>query len=432
MSKNRNIPWVILSGLSVSMLVNACSSYVTIPEVQAGQSAMATATILPPIPTSDISALIPQITEVPQGVIPVIEPTVTTFEELQPTPTIEPPVALITPTAPTIPTETPELIPTVTTGPVFTPTVNLSTVAPILETPLLEIAFPTSIPEEPPEWRPPLYPIPWALSSHDHFYFARPISANVVNWPLWNYRYGGTTPTWEGVVHTGIDIDAPTGTPVRASAPGRVLWAGYGVYAGKYDSKDPYGLAVTLQHDFGFKGEKLYSIYAHMNEIYVQPNQMVNTGDILGIVGETGATTGPHLHFEVRWKQNMFNSTLNPELWLAPPQGWGVLAGRVMNTSGSFYTSQDVTVMRADKKQTWIVRTYGDKYVRSDPYYQENMVLSDLPEGNYIIEIKYEDITYRHNISITAGAVSYFRFKGKEGFTSCLPEEVKSFSPAPE
>jgi murein DD-endopeptidase MepM/ murein hydrolase activator NlpD len=152
-------------------------------------------------------------------------------------------------------------------------------------------------------------------------------------------------------VHTGIDIDAPTGTPVRASAPGRVLWAGYGVYAGKYDSKDPYGLAVTLQHDFGFKGEKLYSIYAHMNEIYVQPNQMVNTGDILGIVGETGATTGPHLHFEVRWKQNMFNSTLNPELWLAPPQGWGVLAGRVMNTSGSFYTSQDVTVMRQIKNR---------------------------------------------------------------------------------
>lgn len=88
--------------------------------------------------------------------------------------------------------------------------------------------------------------------------------------------------------------------------------------------------------------------------------------------------------------------------------------------------------MRADKKQTWIVRTYGDKYVRSDPFYQENMVLSDLPEGNYIIEIKHEDITYRHNISITAGAVTYFRFKGKEGFTSGLPDEPKGFSPAPE
>ena len=394
--------------------------------MQAGQSAPVTATILPPIPTSDISQLVPQATEIPQEVFTVVEPTATFVQEIQSAPTIEPPAA------PFVPTETPALIPTATKEPEFTPTLNLATVAPEPETPLLEIAFPTSIPEDAPDWRPPLYPIPWALSSHDHFYFARPIAANVVNWPLWNYRYGGTTPAWEGVVHTGIDIDAPTGTPVRASAPGRVLWAGYGVYAGKFDSKDPYGLAVTLQHEFGFEGENLYSIYAHMNEIYVQPNQMVNTGDILGIVGQTGATTGPHLHFEVRWKQNMFNSTLNPELWLAPPQGWGVLAGRVMNTSGSFYTSQDVVVMRADKKQTWIVRTYGDKYVRSDPFYQENMVLSDLPEGNYIIEIKHEDITYRHNISITAGAVSYFRFKGKEGFTTGLPEEHNGFSPAPE
>ncbi len=426
MSNSRNLPWVILSGISVAMLISACSSYVTIPEVQAGQSAPVTATILPPIPTSDMSQLLPQATELPQEVVAVIEPSATSTQEIPTAPTIEPPAAAAAPS------ETPDSLPTSTATPDFTPTMNLATVAPMPETQLLEIAFPTSIPEEAPDWRPPLYPIPWALSSHDHFYFARPIAANVVNWPLWNYRYGGTTPAWEGVVHTGIDIDAPLGTPVRASAPGRVLWAGYGVYAGKFDSKDPYGLAVTLQHEFGFDGEKLYSIYAHMNEVYVQPNQMVNTGDILGIVGQTGATTGPHLHFEVRWKQNMFNSTLNPELWLAPPQGWGVLAGRVMNTSGSFYTSQDVVVMRADKKQTWIVRTYGDKYVRSDPFYQENVVLSDLPEGNYIIEIKHEDITYRHNISITAGAVSYFRFKGKEGFTTGLPEEHNGFSPAPE
>jgi murein DD-endopeptidase MepM/ murein hydrolase activator NlpD len=329
--------------------------------------------------------------------------------------------------------EIPTLISTSIPTLAFTPTYNLATLAPTAEKQApLEIAFPTPLPEEERDWRPPLYPIPWALGSHDHFYFARPISADVVNWPLWNYRYGGTTPAWEGVVHTGIDIDAPMGTPVRASAPGRVLWAGYGLYNGKHESKDPYGLAVTLMHDFGFEGENLYTIYAHMNEVYVQPNQMVNTGDVLGIVGQTGATTGPHLHFEVRWKQNMFNSTLNPELWLAPPQGWGVLAGRVMNTSGSFYTSQDVTVMRADKKQTWIVRTYGDKYVRSDPYYQENVVLSDLPAGKYVINIEYEKVTYKYNLTINAGAVTYFRFKGTEGFTSGMPAEPKGFSPAPQ
>jgi murein DD-endopeptidase MepM/ murein hydrolase activator NlpD len=428
MRNSRTFTWFILATAAVTIQSTGCSSYVTIPEVQAVQSTPFATPTLPPIPTSRIEITFPPVIETPAEMAPVVEPAATEVQPEQPAASPEIPAPQMSPT------ETQPAFPTIPPTPVFTPTYNLATVAPAdpSKQPPLEINFPTAIPEEERDWRPPLYPIPWSLSSHDHFYFARPISADVVNWPLWNYRYGGTTPAWEGVVHTGIDIDAPLGTPVRAAAPGRVLWAGYGLYNGRYETKDPYGIAVTLVHDFGFEGEKLYTIYAHMSEADVQTNQMVNTGDILGLVGQTGATTGPHLHFEVRWKQNMFNSTLNPELWLAPPQGWGVLAGRVMNTSGSFYTSQDVTVMRSDKKQTWIVRTYGDKYVRSDPYYQENVVLSDLPAGNYIINIDYEKITYRYNITINAGAVSYFQFKGKEGFYSGMPKEAAGFSPAPE
>jgi murein DD-endopeptidase MepM/ murein hydrolase activator NlpD len=323
---------------------------------------------------------------------------------------------------------------TSTPTPVVTPTLNLATLPPQVQpdkSSPLEFTFPTPEPVDPLNWRPPLYPAPWALSEHDHFYFTRPISANTINWPLWNYRYGGTFPGWEGVVHTGIDIDAPLGTPVRAAAAGKVVWAGYGLYAGKFESKDPYGIAVTILHDFGFQGEKLYTIYAHMNEVFVRPDQLVNTGDVLGIVGETGATTGPHLHFEVRWKENQFSNTLNPELWVAPPQGWGVLVGRVMNTSGSFFASQDVIIQRADRKQDWIVRTYGEKYVRSDPYYGENLALSDLPAGDYIINIEYEKIRYRYNITIHPGAITYFRFKGTNGFYTDLPDS-KSFEPPPD
>ena len=64
------------------------------------------------------------------------------------------------------------------------------------------------------DWRPPLYPVPWAIAPYDHFYFARPIAANEINWPLANYRYGGVF--FEDVVHTGVDIDAP----LRHSDPG--------------------------------------------------------------------------------------------------------------------------------------------------------------------------------------------------------------------
>jgi murein DD-endopeptidase MepM/ murein hydrolase activator NlpD len=398
--------------LLVFILISACSTYYTIPEVQA-----AIASPMPVIPGAT------EVLEIPQEIVPA--PT-STIELAWPTAT-----SALAKVITSAPTSTPAS--TQTAAPVFTPTLNMATVAPTADQSKqlpLEITFPTESPSKELNWRPPLYPIPWAISEHDHFYFSRPISANTINWPVWNYRYGGTYDKWEGVIHTGIDIDAPLGTPVRAAAPGRVVWAGYGVYAGKYDSQDPYGIAVTLEHDFGFQGKTLYSIYAHMGETYVQPNQMVNAGDIIGIVGETGATTGPHLHFEVRWKENMFNSTLNPELWLAPPQGWGVLAGRVMNTSGSFYTSQDIVIERSDRKQTWIVRTYGDKYVHSDPYYRENLVLSDLPAGDYVISIDYEQIKYKYNITINPGTVNYFRFQGKEGFYKDLPK-VEGFSPAP-
>jgi len=400
MKRNTSLGLAQLSCLLVCLGTTACSTYMTVHEVQAAAPSQKTdAPIL--APTSTIELALPTIPLTPTTAI-TKTPTLTSTATLSPTP----------PNTPTLNMAT------------VAPTMDLKKVAP------LEIAFPTIEPEDPLNWRPPLYPIPWAISEHDHFYFSRPVSANTINWPLWNYRYGGTFAGWDGVIHTGIDIDAPLGTPVRAAASGRVVWAGYGLYNGTYDTKDPYGLAVTLVHDFGYQGEKLYTIYAHMNEVYVETNQMVNAGDILGIVGQTGATTGPHLHFEIRWKQNMFNSTLNPELWVAPPQGWGVLAARIMNTSGSFFTSQDVTIQRSDRKQTWIVRTYGDKFVHSDPYYGENLVLSDLPAGNYVVSIEYEKTTYKYNITINSGAVTYFRFKGKEGFYTDLPQNG-GFSPAP-
>ena len=65
-------------------------------------------------------------------------------------------------------------------------------------------------------WRPPLYPVPWAVSAYDHFYFARPIAADNVNWPLAEYRYGAVFFA-PNIVHTGVDIDAEEGTPILAA-----------------------------------------------------------------------------------------------------------------------------------------------------------------------------------------------------------------------
>ncbi|MBI9048249.1 MAG: M23 family metallopeptidase [Anaerolineaceae bacterium] len=269
-------------------------------------------------------------------------------------------------------------------------------------------------------WRPPLYQVPWALNPNDHFYFVRPIAADEVNWPLADYRYGGIF-FGPDVVHTGIDIPNPKGTPVLAAGSGKVVFAGYGLFNGGNDINDPYGLAVTIQHDFGYKNRQLITVYAHMDSINVSYGQLVKAGDQLGTIGTTGFTTGPHLHFEVRLDTDSFFATRNPELWIVPPQGWGVLTCRFMNTNGSLLTKQTIFVKNLETNQEWDVITYGKHTVNQDEYYNENMVLSDLPAGTYTVYLKYLDKWKRTDLSIYPGAVTYCTFKGENGFSFDLP-----------
>lgn len=284
----------------------------------------------------------------------------------------------------------------------------------------LRITFPTPAPEPVSLWRAPLYQAPWALGPFDHFYFIRPIAADKVNWPLPDYRYGGVF-FRSDIVHTGIDIPTPKGTPVIAAGPGKVVWADYGLYLGGGKPNDPYGLAITIQHDFGYNSKKLYTVYAHLDRIDVVAGQRVETGDQIGAVGTTGATTGPHLHFEVRIENNSFYNTRNPELWLTPPQGSGILVGKLYNTNGSILSGQAVNVRSLETQEKWTVFAYGDTTVIPDEYYNENVVLSDLPAGKYELQIDYLEKPMLTEITIYPGAVTYFSFRGEQGFTVGMP-----------
>jgi murein DD-endopeptidase MepM/ murein hydrolase activator NlpD len=279
-------------------------------------------------------------------------------------------------------------------------------------------------------WRPPLYPTPWAPSPYDHFYFSRPIAADEINWPLWDYRYGGSF--FANTIHTGIDIPTKKGTPVLSAASGKVVWAGYGLYRGGNDPTDPYGLAIAIMHDFSYQGERLYTIYAHLDQIDVVRGQIVESGQELGRTGETGHVTGPHLHFEVRIGKNDFFSTRNPELWLVPAQGWGVLVGRVMDAANRLVHEQRVIISARSPRQNWIALTYGDEAVNSDPYYQENLVISDLPAGLYDIRIAFYGREYTQQVEIYPGQVTYFTFRGNQGYSLDLPPPPgSSFTPEP-
>jgi murein DD-endopeptidase MepM/ murein hydrolase activator NlpD len=101
-------------------------------------------------------------------------------------------------------------------------------------------------------------------------------------------RFGLRTHPISGVQrpHTGLDFAAEQGAPVLAAAAGRV------VYAGEYGS---YGNIVVLQHT-----PAVMTLYAHLSAIYVQSGAWVNQSAPVAAVGSTGASTGPHLHFELR------------------------------------------------------------------------------------------------------------------------------------
>ncbi|HEX7395151.1 MAG TPA: M23 family metallopeptidase [Anaerolineaceae bacterium] len=301
------------------------------------------------------------------------------------------------------------------------------TIPPNIHTdPPVRFSFPIPGPIPSSGWRPPLYPVPWALTPYDHFYLLRPIAADQVNWPEPDYRYGGTYAELD-TVHSGIDINAPRGTSILAAGAGQVIWAGYGLLRNDKDVNDPYGLAVAILHDFGYNGVRLSTVYGHMDRIDVTLGQHVEAGQQLGIIGMTGETTGPHVHFEVRFQYGDYFTSRNPELWLVPPQGWGVLVGRLLRDDNTPLYQLMVDVQNLDTGQKWQVKTYGPKNVRSDDYYQENLVLSDLPAGQYLVSFTCDEKDYQTQIAIHPGASSFFYFKKGKPISTEMPA-----TPAPE
>ncbi|WP_119339328.1 peptidoglycan DD-metalloendopeptidase family protein [Meiothermus hypogaeus] len=115
------------------------------------------------------------------------------------------------------------------------------------------------------------------------------VAAAGYRWPMTNFTittYYGRRGVFQRF-HTGIDLAAPTGTPIYAARAGQVDTAGW--------SRFGYGLHVILDH-----GGAQETLYGHMSRIAVRPGQWVARGDLIGYVGSTGWSTGPHLHFEVR------------------------------------------------------------------------------------------------------------------------------------
>ena len=123
------------------------------------------------------------------------------------------------------------------------------------------------------------------------------VIGTISNWPVTGY-YEVSSPfgwrthpiTGRKSLQTGVDLPAPTGTPIHGAGAGEVIFAGW--YGG-------YGNAVVIDHGGGIS-----TLYAHQSKLASSVGQQVTAGQIIGYVGSTGLSTGPHLHFEVRVNGN--------------------------------------------------------------------------------------------------------------------------------
>jgi murein DD-endopeptidase MepM/ murein hydrolase activator NlpD len=122
-------------------------------------------------------------------------------------------------------------------------------------------------------------------------------------WPVRgtvNSEFGRRVSPWSGSHehHSGMDIAADIGTPVKAPAPGTVVFAG---------AMADYGTALVIEH-----GHEIRTLFGHLSRVHVTPGQKVERGQLVALSGNTGKSSGPHLHYEIQVK----GQPVNPRAYL--------------------------------------------------------------------------------------------------------------------
>lgn len=225
-----------------------------------------------------------------------------------------------------------------------------------------------------------------SITHAQSFRFKRPVKDNIQTNGSYLYgepRYGNTA-----LAHLGIDIAARYDT-VFAAAPGVITFVGYNPNdtVGGYE---PGGGGNYITQRATWDGKNVYMLHMHLQKPLVTSGATVVQGQPIAISGNTGNSTGPHLHFEIRMNTATYatpGSRRNAELW-AGMTGMGAIYGRVPNAPNS--TRVDIS---PDPKPRPPYTTYGysltynfnDPYVGSDDIYNENYGIGDVKPGTYTI-----------------------------------------------
>jgi murein DD-endopeptidase MepM/ murein hydrolase activator NlpD len=288
------------------------------------------------------------------------------------------------------------------------------------------------------KWQPPPLREPLSHDPRDHFWLARPVDSNAVNYGLFYYTYGSDGPDDLWRVHEGLDMPNPIGESVRAVGSGTVLWAADGFRVEQLDgtiaeTTYSYGNTVLIQHDFGYRGAPIFTLYAHLSAVLVTRGQRVETGDIIGLVGDTGIVTGSHVHLEVRVGRNSWYAVRNPLLWMVPYTGHGVIAGRVIGPNGDVLDDADISIIdRATGRVVQTTSSYnrvdtnrdGVSDINIDEVWQENFVAGDIPEGRYQVVTRIDGTRVARIVDVYEGTTTFVEL--------ALPEEATPQAPVDE
>ena len=260
-------------------------------------------------------------------------------------------------------------------------------------------ASPTVLPTDTPIPCDPLT-VDYCITS-GHFLLQRPIQPPANDAIDGTYRYAATA---DGTrePHHGVEIGKDFGTPIHAAADGTVIFAGPDKTARYSPWADFYGNMIVIHH-----GQDLFTLYAHLSKIEVKAGDKVQAGQKIGEMGQSGAATGSHLHFEVRHGEveNYF-STVNPELWLMPSHPeYGAVSLTILNETGLLQPAK-LTLQLYSEANAILEEHYLDTYDSQMPVNEENAALGDLPAGRYRITLIQNGHLYERWVAVQSGKLT--------------------------
>ncbi len=236
---------------------------------------------------------------------------------------------------------------------------------------------------------------------------SRPIALPANDQVDTSYRFGSTE-NGRRDPHHGVEFLNRGGTPVLAAADGFVLVAGNDQEIRYSPYLNYYGNLVIIQHELPSQMLEdsptfpipIYTLYAHLSQISVEPGQVVTRGQQVGLIGMTGNALGNHLHFEIRLGENTYLATRNPELWLESDldvygQLNGAIAGHVIDSQGQQIAANGVVIQdmpggpeEAPGRSVYL-SSYEESALIGQAPWLESFAAGNLPAGWYRVSFPY-------------------------------------------